>query len=81
MAFALESEAFETFGSRVLEFASFKLFSVVGVLAAPAILPKSSALPGDFGVPLEAPNDAKAPEPKPKALDAPAVGDAMAEVG
>jgi hypothetical protein len=51
-------------------------FSTVGVLAAaPTTLLKSSAPPGVFGV-LEDPKDAKAPDPKPKALAAPAVGEA-----
>lgn len=50
-------------------------FSVVGVFAdEPTTLPKSSADPGVFGV-FEAPKDANAPDPKPNALDAPAVGD------
>lgn len=58
--------------------ASFKVFSP-GVLAPPPPTtdPKSRALPGDFGA-LEAPNEANAPEPRPKALDAPAVGEGIA---
>jgi hypothetical protein len=59
---------------------SLRLFSAVGVLAPVRILPKSSALPGDFGVFAE-PKDAKAPEPSPKAFAAPAVGDGTALVG
>ena len=51
-------------------------------LSAPAgvELPKSSEVPGVRGVFPDAPNDAKAPEPNPKAEDAPLVGEAMAEV-
>ena len=51
-------------------------FSAVGVL--PTKLPKSRAPLGVLGV-LEGPKEAKAPDPKPNALDAP-VGDAI-EVG
>jgi len=59
---------------------SFNPFSVVGVFdPPPTTLPKSKAFPGDFGVLIE-PNDAKAPDPKPNALDAPAVGEGMAVV-
>lgn len=61
--------------------ASLEDFSVVGVLAPRTAPPKSSALPGDFGVPFEAPNEANAPEPNPKALDAPAVGEGIAVEG
>jgi hypothetical protein len=56
---------------------SLNCFSAVGVLVdPPTTLPKSSAppAPGVFG-PFELPNEAKAPEPNPKALDAPAVGE------
>ncbi len=53
---------------------------MVGVFPPVTTLPKSRALPGDFGV-FEAPKDAKAPEPSPKALDAPAVGDGIAVGG
>lgn len=55
-----------------LEF-SFTLFSLMG---AGFELPKSSAVPGVLGVFPEDPNDAKAPEPNPKAEDAPLVGEA-----
>ena len=56
-------------------------FSVEGVLAA-APRAASNGFPGDLGVLAEAlPNDAKAPEPRPKALDAPPVGDASAPPG
>lgn len=44
-----------------------------------ARLPKSSAVPGVLGVFAE-PKDAKAPEPKPNAEEAPAAGEATAEV-
>lgn len=52
----------------------------MGVLPPLTALPKSSAFPGDFGV-FAAPNEANAPEPKPKALEAPAVGEGIAVVG
>jgi hypothetical protein len=51
-------------------------FSAVGVFAAdPTTLLKSSAPPGVFGV-LEDPKEANAPDPRPNALAAPAVGEA-----
>lgn len=50
-------------------------FSPDGVRAPPTTFPKSKALPGVFGVLEDAPNEANAPEPKPKAVEAPAVGD------
>ena len=40
------------------------------------IPPKSGAVPGVLGVFDDAPNEAKAPDPRPKAEEAPAVGDA-----
>ena len=50
---------------------------MAGVLADnPTTLPKSRAVPGVFGI-FEDPKDANAPEPRPNALDAPAVGEAM----
>lgn len=65
------SEVFETF-----ELRSLICFSAVGVLVElPTTLPKSSA-PGVFGALVEDPKEANAPEPRPKALDAPVVGDA-----
>jgi len=53
---------------------SLTCFSRVGVFA-PTTLLKSNAPPGVFGV-FEDPKDAKAPDPKPNALAAPAVGEA-----
>ena len=38
--------------------------------------PKSSAVPGDLGAFADEPKDANAPEPRPKAEDAPVVGEA-----
>jgi hypothetical protein len=59
-----------------LEPRSLVCFSAEGVFApTPATLPKSNATPGVFEVLLE-PKDANAPDPKPNALAAPAVGDA-----
>jgi len=49
---------------------------VVGVIADVAGLPKSKAVPGVLGVLVADPKDAKAPEPSPKAVEAPAVGEA-----
>jgi hypothetical protein len=64
-------DAFESFVPR-----SLICFSAVGVFAvAPTTVLKSSAPPGVFGV-LEDPKDAKAPDPRPNALAAPAVGEA-----
>ncbi len=74
-------EVLEAFGARVLAIeASFRPFSAVGVLAPPKTPPKSKALPGDFGA-FDDPKEAKAPDPNPNALDAPAVGDGIAAVG
>ena len=53
---------------------SFSLFSAGAVADVPLL--KSSAVPGVLGVLAEDPNEAKAPEPSPKADDAPDVGDA-----
>ena len=61
--------------------ASLADFSAAGVFAPVTTLPKSRlppATPGVFGVLDGAPKDANAPEPRPKALDAPTVGDGMA---
>jgi hypothetical protein len=54
-------------------------FSAVGVFAA---TPKaaSNGFPGDLGV-LAEPNEANAPEPRPKALDAAPIGDARLPPG
>lgn len=58
-----------------LEARSFAGFSTVGVFAGtPVIFPKSKAPPGVFGV-FDAPKEAKAPDPRPNALDAPAAGE------
>jgi hypothetical protein len=73
-------DAFDALGAIVFGKDSLRLFSAVGVLAPPRTLPKSNALPGDFGV-FEAPNDANAPEPSPNALDAPTVGEGTTGVG
>lgn len=61
-----------------METRSLACFSAVGVLegTAAARLAKSRAPPGVFGV-FDAPKDAKAPEPRPNALDAPAAGEEM----
>ena len=56
--------------SAVIEKSRFSV--VVGVLALS--LPKSRALPGVRGVLFAEPNDAKAPDPRPNAEDAPVVG-------
>ncbi len=54
---------------------SFLSDKVVGAGPAMAADLKSKAVPGVFGVLAAEPNDANAPEPSPKAVDAPAVGD------
>ncbi len=48
---------------------------VFGPTPTPTTLLKSNAPPGVFGV-LEEPKDANAPDPRPNALAAPAVGEA-----
>lgn len=73
-------EVLDARGAGPFDVKSFSCFSVVGVLADPTTLPKSSTFPGDFEDFEDAPKDAKAPDPKPNALDAPTVGDAMAVV-
>jgi hypothetical protein len=73
-------DVLDALDAMVLAEASLRLFSAVGVLAPARTFPKSRALPGDFGAFAE-PNDAKAPEPSPNALDAPAVGEGAALVG
>ena len=52
-------------------FSRFSLAAVEGVE-----LPNSRDVPGVLGVFAEDPNDAKAPEPRPKAEEAPLVGEA-----
>ncbi len=61
---------------------SFADFSADGVFAAPTLAAKeaSNGLPVDLGV-LAEPKDANAPEPRPNALDAPAVGEARLPPG
>ena len=54
---------------------SFADFSAEGVFAELAARAASKGLPVDLGV-LAEPNEANAPEPRPKALDAPPVGEA-----
>lgn len=55
-------------------------FSAVGVLLdVPITVLKSNTPPGVFGVFVE-PKEANAPDPRPNALDAPAVGDAREPV-
>jgi hypothetical protein len=56
---------------------SFLSRGVDGDAAAPAALLKSKAVPGVLGVLVAEPNDAKAPDPKPKAVAAPPVGEEM----
>jgi hypothetical protein len=64
----------DAFGAIVLASdASFEPFSRVGVFAPLRTLPKSRALLGGFEGFTE-PKDAKAPEPNPNALEAPALG-------
>lgn len=53
-------------------------FSSAGVVTGEAALAKSKAVPGVLGVFVEEPKEANAPEPRPKADDAP--GEAIAAV-
>lgn len=64
-------EIFALTSSPVLSFSRFSPAAVAGVE-----LPKSSDVPGVLGVLAEDPNDAKAPDPRPKADEAPLVGEA-----
>lgn len=50
--------------------------ALVGMLGMVAVLPQSKAVPGVFGVLAADPNDAKAPDPRPNADEAPEVGEA-----
>ena len=54
---------------------SFLSMGVTGADAPPAALLKSNAVPGVLGVLVADPNEAKAPDPNPKADDAPPVGE------
>lgn len=64
--FALGSDPAPSFS-----FSRFSLAAVEGVE-----LPNSRDVPGVLGVFAEDPNDAKAPDPRPKAEEAPLVGEA-----
>lgn len=57
---------------------SFSRFSLGAAADVPLL--KSSEVPGVLGVLAEDPKDAKAPEPSPKAEEAPEVGDATVVV-
>ncbi len=77
----VDIEAFESDNDALDAFVpSSFCFSTVGVFADVPTTLKSSAPPVAFGVFAE-PKDANAPDPKPKALDAPAVGEAIELVG
>jgi len=52
----------------------FSWVAATGVVAP--LLPKSNALPGVFGVLAAEPKEAKAPDPKPKAVEPAVVGEA-----
>jgi hypothetical protein len=54
---------------------SFFVAGVAGTGVPEATFPKSNAVPGVFGVLVAEPKDAKAPVPRPKAEDAPVVGE------
>jgi len=64
-----------------LEARSLFCFSAFGVFEEdiPTMLPKSRAPPGVLGV-FEEPKEAKAPDPRPNALDAAADGEEMEDV-
>jgi hypothetical protein len=73
--FESDSDAFESFVLR-----SFGCFSAVGVFPPVPTTLKSSAFTAVLGV-FTDPKDANAPDPNPKALDAPVVGEARELVG
>ena len=75
MCLASFKDALEAFCPDRVRPGSAAPFSAEGVRAPPTTFPKSKALPGVFGVLEDAPKEANAPEPKPKALDAPAAGE------
>lgn len=66
-------EGFALMSGPALSF-SFSRFSPAAVEGVE--LPKSRDVPGVLGVFAEDPNDAKAPDPRPKAEEAPLVGEA-----
>jgi hypothetical protein len=69
-------EALDPLGAKIfVRAASFVAFSETCGLF-PTTPPKSRAFPGDLGV-FADPNEAKAPEPSPNALEAPVVGEDM----
>lgn len=68
-----EADAFVLTSAPVLSCSRLSLFAAAGVLE----LAKSKDVPGVLGVFVVDPNDAKAPEPSPKAEEAPVVGEEM----
>ena len=66
-----EADAFVLTSTPVLSCSRLSLFVAAGVLE----LAKSNDVPGVLGVFAVDPKDAKAPEPSPKAEEAPTVGD------
>ena len=66
-----EADAFVLTSTPVLSCSRLSLFVAAGVLE----LAKSNDVPGVLGVFVVDPKDAKAPEPSPKAEEAPVVGD------
>lgn len=82
VASAAGCSSFVVCGARALEIGFITPFSsfftgVAGGAAVLAAFPKSNAVPGVFGVLFADPNEANAPEPNPKAVDAPEVGEDM----
>ena len=55
---------------------SFFSWGVAATGVVAALLPKSKALPGVFGVLAAEPKEANAPDPKPNAVEPPVVGEA-----
>ena len=74
LLFRDKTERFPLTSDPALSF-SFSCFSPAAVEGVE--LPKSRDVPGVRGVFAEDPNDAKAPDPRPKAEEAPLVGEAV----
>ena len=72
----VDSDSFRALFTALLAGLSFFSLGVAGVVAEVAVVLKSKAVPGVFGVLVADPNDAKAPEPNPKADEPAVVGEA-----
>lgn len=72
----VDMDSFRMLLTTLLTGLSFFSDGVAGELADMAADLKSKAVPGVFGVLVADPKEAKAPEPRPKAVEPPVVGDA-----